>query len=254
VTPVGVFGDSEALETSGITVNFEGLTALDKVDFLLRKREILGLIGPNGAGKTTLVNVLSGFQRPDKGTITLEGKDVTGIPPDRLARTGLARTFQGGRLFGGMTALENAEVGAIGMGLSRRQARERAMQVLEWMDMSDKANLVAASLPYGDERKVGIARALSMMPRYLMLDEPGAGLNDLEADQLMHTIGRIRDEFGCAVLVIEHNMRLIMGVCERIQVLDGGRTLAIGTPQIVQEDARVRAAYLGEGQTRFADR
>jgi branched-chain amino acid transport system ATP-binding protein len=153
-----------------------------------------------------------------------------------------------------MTALENVEVGAIGMGLDRRRARQRAMHVLEWMKLSDKANLVAASLPYGDERKVGIARALSMMPRYLMLDEPGAGLNDLEADQLMHMIGRIRNEFGCAVLVIEHNMRLIMGVCERIQVLNGGRTLAIGTPQVVQDDARVRAAYLGEGKKSIAER
>ncbi len=244
----------EALEARGVVVRFEGLTAVDNIDLVLREKEILGLIGPNGAGKTTLVNVISGFQRPYSGSIMLAGQDVTSLPADRLARGGISRTFQGGRLFHGMTTLENAEVGAIGMGLSRREARERAMQVLEWIALSDKANLIADSLPYGDERKVGIARALAMMPRYLMLDEPGAGLNEVEADQLMQMIGRIRDEFGCAVLVIEHNMKLIMGVCERVHVLDSGRTLAIGTPQTVQNDDRVRAAYLGEEKVRLADR
>jgi branched-chain amino acid transport system ATP-binding protein len=242
------------LEAKGVEVSFEGLTAIHNVDFILQEGEIVGLIGPNGAGKTTLVNVVSGFQRPDKGVILMGERDVTGMSPDRLARHGIVRTFQGGRLFRGMTTFENAEIGAIGMGLRRGEARQRTMQVLEWMGLSGKANLAADSLPYGDERKVGIARALTMMPQYLMLDEPGAGLNEVEADHLMHMIGRIRNDFGCAVLVIEHNMRLIMGVCERVHVLDGGRTLALGTPQDVQENERVRAAYLGEGKKKFADR
>jgi branched-chain amino acid transport system ATP-binding protein len=244
MTAMGSHSD-EVLEAKGITVHFEGLIALNDVGFALQGHEILGLIGPNGAGKTTLVNVLSGFLPAAHGSISVEGENITGMLPHLIGRKGLARTFQGGRLFRGLTVLENAEVGAIGMGLGRREAYKRAMHVLDWMDLSTSAEMPADSLPYGDERLVGIARALTMRPRYLMLDEPGAGLNEAEADHLMHMIGQIRNEFECAVLVIEHNMRLIMGVCERIHVLDGGRTIAVGTPEAVQADASVRRAYLG---------
>jgi branched-chain amino acid transport system ATP-binding protein len=164
----------EALEATDITVRFEGLSALENVDLRLPRREVLGLIGPNGAGKTTLVNVLTGFQEPDAGRVVMDGKDITGHAPNRLARNGLARTFQGVRLFSHLAVSENLEVAAVGSGLSLRQARRRGSEIASWMKLSDKADLLADTLPHGDERRVGIARALAMHPTYLMLDEPAA--------------------------------------------------------------------------------
>ncbi len=206
---------------------------------------MLGLIGPNGAGKTTLVNVLTGFQEPDAGRVVMDGKDITGHAPNRLARNGLARTFQGVRLFSHLAVSENLEVAAVGSGLSLRQARRRGSEIASWMKLSDKADLLADTLPHGDERRVGIARALAMHPTYLMLDEPAAGLNDAECDELMTLIARIPDEFGCGVLLIEHNMQVIMGVCSRIEVLDSGRNIAAGTPHDIKRNPDVIRAYLG---------
>ena len=242
------------LETRGVRVHFEGVKALDEVDLALHPGEILGLIGPNGAGKTTLVNVLTGFQRPSAGAIVLDGRDVTKLPAHRRARLGLARTFQSVRLFDGLTVLENVEVGGLGVGLPRRLARSRAHELLALLRLAERSEEKAGSLPHGDERRLGIARALAMEPTFLLLDEPSAGLDEKETDVLMATIGRIRDEAGCGVLVIEHDMRLIMGLCERIQVLDHGKTIRVGTPDEVRADPAVITAYLGEPARRHRAR
>ncbi len=242
---MGDTAQSEVLAARGVYVSFEGLTALDNVDIELRRGEILGLIGPNGAGKTTLVNVVSGFQRPDRGAVSLDSHDVTAWPPHRIGRAGLVRTFQAARLFGELSVLENVEIGGLGVGHSRRDARKKAHSILEWLEIGEHAAVPADSLPFGVERRIGIARALAMEPRFLLMDEPAAGLNERETDALVDTISRIRDEFSCGVLVIEHNMRLIMKLCERIQVLDQGATIATGLPEEVQANSRVRQAYLG---------
>ena len=233
------------LEAAGVEVQFEGVRALDGVNLEARAGELLGLIGPNGAGKTTLVNVLSGFQRPTSGSIRLEGGTVTGWPPHRLARSGLARTFQNLRLFGGLTAFENAELGALGIGLGRGEARRRAWEALDLLGLADRHAETARALPQGEERKLGLARALAMRPRFLLLDEPAAGLNEAESDALVETIAEIGERLGCGILVIEHDMRLIMRLCRRIQVLDYGKTISIGAPEEVHADPAVIQAYLG---------
>ena len=242
--------NGELLEAHDLRVRFAGVKAVDGVDLVLRTGEILGLIGPNGAGKTTVVNALSGFQRPTSGTVQVGGRDVTGSPPHRLARVGLGRSFQGMRLFANMTVLENVELGGVGVGIARHLARAYALELLERLGLADKTDLQARVLPFGDERRLGIARALAMRPRFLLLDEPGAGLNEVESEELMGVITAIRNDLDCGLLVIEHDMRLIMGVCERIQVLDHGRTISSGTPAEIQADPAVVAAYLGTRRSR----
>jgi branched-chain amino acid transport system ATP-binding protein len=237
--------DDQLLGAADVRVHFVGVKAIDGVDLELRRGEILGLIGPNGAGKTTLVNVLSGFQRPTTGRVLLGGSDVTGWAPARLAAHGLARTFQGARLFGGLTVFENVEVGAVGVGVGRRRAREVAWDLLERMHLAGQADVPAAALPHGAERRLGIARALASRPGFLLLDEPAAGLNEAESDELVEALATIPREFGCGLLVIEHDMRLIMRLCHRIQVLDHGKTIATGSPQEVRASPAVLTAYLG---------
>jgi ABC-type branched-subunit amino acid transport system ATPase component len=244
---------ADLLEVADIKVHFEGVKAVDGVDLQLPRGEILGLIGPNGAGKTTLVNVVTGFQRPTAGSMRLGGVAVDGWPPHRLARSGLARTFQNIRLFGDLTVLENIEVGAVGMGLSRRHARVRAMEVLQGVALEHRAGTRASSLPMGEERRLELARALATQPTFLLLDEPAAGLNETEGDQLVAMIRDVRDRLGCGVLVIEHDMRVIMRLCERIQVLNYGKTISVGTPDEVRRDQAVIDAYLGtSGEDRRA--
>jgi branched-chain amino acid transport system ATP-binding protein len=233
----------------GLRINFDGLKALDELDVDIRQGEILGLIGPNGAGKTTLVNALTGFQRLDEGALVLEGADVTKLSPHQLARRGVARTFQGGRLFARLTVLENAEVTAVGSGARRRDARGSAREALELLGLSGRSELLAASLPYGDERRLSLARAITSRPRFLLLDEPAAGLDEEESEQLAETIQGIRDSLGCGILLIEHDMRVIMGVCDRIQVLDHGRTIALGAPEEIRRNSQVIQAYLGTART-----
>ena len=239
--------EHSALEVraENVKVHFAGVKAVDGVDLVLRRGEILGLIGPNGAGKTTLVNALTGFQELTGGRVFIDELEITGWPPHRLGRMGLVRTFQGVRVFGELTAFENVELGALGVGASRKDARKRAWELLERMQLSDRAEQRAASMSYGDERRLGLLRVLATMPNFLMLDEPAAGMNEAESDELMAAIAEIRNEFGFGVLVIEHDMRVIMGLCERIQVLDYGKTISIGSPDEVQRDPAVVTAYLG---------
>ena len=237
--------NGELLEAHDISVHFEGLAALDGLSVSLDRTEIFGLIGPNGSGKTTLVNVLTGFQKATAGRVTLSGRDITDWPPYRIGRAGLSRTFQAVRLFRDLSVLENLEIAGVGHGLSRRAAEKRAVDILEWMQFEHKAYDLADTLPYGDERRVGIGRALASAPQFVLLDEPAAGLTDAECDDIMQLIARIPADFGCGVLLIEHNMRVIMGVCGRIHVIESGHSVAEGPPSEIQSNPDVIRAYLG---------
>ncbi|RBP11360.1 amino acid/amide ABC transporter ATP-binding protein 1 (HAAT family) [Roseiarcus fermentans] len=233
------------LNTEAISVQFQGLRALDSVDLSLKEGEILGLLGPNGAGKTTLVNVISGFQRPTEGTVRVDGKSVGGLTPDALARCGVARTFQSVRLFRRLSVLENVEISALCHAKSRNEARSTARRALEFVGLGPVARRLAGELPYADERRVGIARALALRPRFLLLDEPAAGMTDSECRDLVEIVRQLPQSFGCAVLLIEHNIGLVMEVCNRLHVLNGGRTLADGPVETVRNNPDVIAAYLG---------
>jgi len=234
------------LEVGEVTVDFQGLRAIDNVSLRLEPGEILGLIGPNGAGKTTLVNVLTGFQEPSRGAVTLDGADIGSWRPHERSRRGLARTFQNVLLFDGLSVVENVESGAIAMGLSRQASRQRAEEVLHWLGLADKAERKAGTLPFGEERRVGIGRAIAMRPKFLLMDEPAAGLNDQECADLERVVARIRSEIGCGILLIEHRMALVFSLCDRIHVLEQGRTIATGVPDAIRADPQVRRAYLGD--------
>jgi branched-chain amino acid transport system permease protein len=236
---------ARALRAEGISLAFAGLRVLRDVDLSFGPGEALGLIGPNGAGKTTLVNVLSGFQAPDSGTVSLDGVDVTGRSPARLARGGLGRTFQAALPFPHLSGLESVAVGAMGMGVGRRRAVAVATDVLDRLHLLDRAALPAGSLPPGGQRLLGIARALAIGPRYLLLDEPAAGLNEAECEELVEILRGVLADFGCGILLIEHDMSIVMRLCSRVQVLDDGMTIRIGTPDEVQADPAVVESYLG---------
>jgi branched-chain amino acid transport system ATP-binding protein len=220
--------------------------ALDGVTTEVRRTEVVGLIGPNGAGKSTLVNVLSGFDAPTSGTVELDGEDVTRWPAHRRGRAGLARTVQHSRSFRNLTVRENVEIAAIGTGTGPREARRRADELLELLGLDGRADAAASSLPHGDERRLGVARALATEPRYVLMDEPAAGLTEAEVPAFAAVVRAVRDDHEAGVLLIDHNMALIMDVCDRIQVLDQGRVLAEGTPADIRANLDVAAAYLGE--------
>jgi branched-chain amino acid transport system ATP-binding protein len=251
--PASAPARDELLEARELSVHFGGVRAVDGVSLELKKGEILGLIGPNGAGKTTLVNALSGFQEPTAGNVLINGEDVTGWSPPKLARRGLTRTFQSVRLFPGLTVLENIELGGVAIGLRRSAARRDAQDLLERLGLADSRDALATGLPHGLERRLGILRALAARPTFLLLDEPAAGLNERESDDLVKALTLIRDDFRCALVVIEHDMRVIMRLCERIQVLDHGKTISIGTPTQVRADPAVLVAYLGSRRGSDAD-
>jgi branched-chain amino acid transport system ATP-binding protein len=241
------------LVAEGIRVHFEGVRAVDGVDLTLERRQIMGLIGPNGAGKTTFMNAVSSFVPLTGGRVILDGVDATGWPPQRLVAGGLVRTFQDVATFPGLTVFENVELGALGAGLSRRNARKRAWELLESMGLRHAASMPASALPHGDERRLGIARAVAVGPKFLLLDEPAAGLDDAESLALTDAIARLRDELSCGVLVVEHDMRIIFRVCERIQVLDYGKSIAVGTPEEIRTNKLVVAAYLGAKGAQLAE-
>ena len=235
-----------SLRATGVSRAFEGVHALRGVDIELHRHEVVGLIGPNGAGKTTLVNVITGFDFPTSGSVALGDEPITSWSPHRRGRAGLARTFQHSRSFGSLSVRENVEVAALGSGAGSRDARRRATALLELLGLEGYGARPAATLAHGDERKLGVARALATAPRFVLMDEPAAGLPEAEVPDFAAVVNTVRDVYEAGVLLIDHNMALIMEVCDRIHVLDQGRTLAEGTPQEIRSNLDVTAAYLGE--------
>jgi branched-chain amino acid transport system ATP-binding protein len=235
----------ESLRASAVSRSFAGVQALHDVSLEFRQGEVVGLIGPNGAGKSTLVNILSGFDRPTGGRVLLEDRDVTRWPAFRRGRRGLSRTFQHSHAFRGLSVRENVEVSALGVGASQREAARRAGELLTLLGLDEYADQPAGSLAHGDERRLGVARALATEPRFVLMDEPAAGLPEAEVPRFAMAVGVIRDR-GAGVLLVDHNVALVLEVCERIHVLDQGKTLAEGTPQEIRAHLGVAAAYLGE--------
>ncbi|MCA3554386.1 ABC transporter ATP-binding protein [Aestuariivirga sp.] len=235
----------QSLSASDVSVSFEGLRALSNVTLDVPRGQVTGLIGPNGAGKTTLVNVLTGFQKPAGGTVSLDGESIGGVPPHQVRRKGIARTFQSGRLFADLSVLDNLEVTGVGLGLSRREAARKADRMLEWIGIPHLAERAAGGLPYTDERRAAIGRALMLGPKYLLLDEPAAGMSADEANDLAALIRRVVAEVKCGVLLIEHNIGLVLTVCDHIHVLDSGEVIEAGPPASIKASERVRHAYMG---------
>jgi branched-chain amino acid transport system ATP-binding protein len=229
-----------------VSRTFAGVQALDGVTLELHRHEVVGLIGPNGAGKSTLVNVLSGFDTPTTGRVELGGRDVTGWAPHRRGRAGIARTFQHSRSFRGLSVRENVELSALGVGARPTAARTRADELLDLLGLAAYEHVPAAALAHGDERRLGVARALATDPEFVLMDEPAAGLPEAEVPEFAAVVRAVRDEHDAGVLLIDHNMALVMEVCDRVHVLDQGRTLAEGTPAEIRGNLDVAAAYLGE--------
>ena len=233
------------LRATAVTRAFKGVQALDGITLTLEPREVVGLIGPNGAGKTTLINLITGFDAPSSGTIELDGQDLTKWGPARRARAGLARTFQQGHVFSELSVRENVELGALGVGASAGEARRRAEELLARMELTRHSRLPAGQLPHGEQRKIAVARALAARPRYVLMDEPAAGLAEHDVAAFADIVRSVREGYDAGVLIVDHNMALIMDVCDRIHVLDQGRTLASGTPAEIRRNIDVAAAYLG---------
>jgi branched-chain amino acid transport system ATP-binding protein len=249
------------LQLQKATIKFGGLIAVNEVTFDLNKGDLFGLIGPNGAGKTTCFNLITGVYTPTSGDILFNGRKIQGTPPNKIAALGICRTFQNIRLFPALSVLENVVVGGflrhrtsllssllyLPPSLKETQRlKEEAMEYLKILDLQDVPNARAADLPYGMQRRLEIARAMATKPQLLLLDEPAAGMNPLEKQDLMETVRKIRDNQGITVLVIEHDMRFVMNLCERIVVLDHGEEIAQGPPEEIRNDPKVISAYLGE--------
>lgn len=248
------------LEVMNVGIAFGGLQAVSQLDMKIEKGHLYGLIGPNGAGKTTVFNLLTGVYRPTEGDIILDGKTITGKTPAKINQAGIARTFQNIRLFGEMSVLDNVKIGlhnqvkySIFTGILRlpkfkekeQEMDYKAMKLLKIFDLDTVAHMPASSLPYGKQRKLEIARALATNPKLLLLDEPAAGMNPSESEELMNTIKFVQKEFDVAVLLIEHDMNFVMGICEHIYVLEYGRIIAQGNGESIRNNPRVIAAYLG---------
>lgn len=249
------------LKTDHLCIQFGGLKAVNDVNLEIKKGELYGLIGPNGAGKTTVFNILTGVYKPTSGRVYLCGEDITGKTPIEVNKKGIARTFQNIRLFGNLTVLENVMVGLANQipcsvfesvfrlprhKKSEKEAKERAMELLRVFGLAEFADYLASNLPYGKQRKLEIARAMATAPKLLLLDEPAAGMNPNETQELMDDITFIRERFGITILLIEHDMRLVSGICEKLTVLNFGTELAVGDTAEVLNDAEVIKAYIGE--------
>lgn len=250
------------LETIGIVKSFGGLTAINRVDFQLEPGRIVSIIGPNGAGKTTLFNTLTGIYQPDQGQILFDGRSLVKLRPDQIAARGIARTFQNIRLFGEMSVIENILIGMhvhlrqsplqtlLHLPAFKREEREaerRALELMHYVGLAGVGNELAKNLPYGGQRLLEIARALAAEPKLLLLDEPAAGMNPQETEEVTRLFRRIRDEKGITILLIEHDMRVVMNISERICVMDYGEKIAEGTPAEIRTNERVIEAYLGRG-------
>ena len=249
------------LETQDLAMIFGGLKAVDEFNIAIPQGGILGLIGPNGAGKTTCFNMITGFYSPSRGRIMFQGRDITGLPPHLVCKNGIARTFQNIRLFGNETVLENVMIGchvrqktgwlqaAFFMPSHLREEKaivKKSRELLDVVELGDLADEKAKSLPYGAQRRLEVARALATEPQLLLLDEPAAGMNPHETQDLMGFIRQMRDQFKLTILLIEHDMKVVMGICEHIWVLDYGLTIAEGAPEQIKCNPKVIEAYLGE--------
>jgi branched-chain amino acid transport system ATP-binding protein len=263
MNPDGNPGQNIILEIEDVTLRFGGLVAVGGLSMKVPEGTITGLIGPNGAGKTTVFNVVTGFYRPTKGSVAFRGRTLTGLPPHEVCKAGLARTFQNIRLFHNETVLENVMIGAHvrqkgkwwqtlipflfpGAGREEKEICASSMELLSRLGLASQAGAVSSALPYGAQRRLEIARALATRPKFLLLDEPAAGMNPQESAELLNFIRRLRDDFDLTILLIEHDMKVVMGVCEHIWVLDRGMLIAEGSPLAIRSNPQVIEAYLGK--------